>query len=196
MNLVHIKEAVHMPKKIDQPKETILKYAIEILEVEGYEGLNIRALAKKSGVSIGTIYNYFEDKQGLDMYLMLNFWNSYEQLVQRVLTDESQDFYVRLKTVADEMNRFVSIFTNLFAQLFQSRVHGYTEQEKGVKNQMIQRMAATLNAQILKENPALATTSPNSEEIASWIMNSLMMVNHMKSMDYEQLEKFIRKVMA
>lgn len=185
-----------MPKKIDQPKETILKYAREILEIEGYEGLNIRSLAKKSGVSIGTIYNYFEDKQGLDMYLMMDFWNAYEQLVQKTLSDETKDFYVRLQTVAKEMNRFVSLFTNLFAQLFQSRVHGYTEQEKGVKNQMIQRMAITLNAQILKENPALANASPNSEEIAAWIMNSLMMVNHMKSMEYDQLEKFIRKVMA
>lgn len=185
-----------MPKKIEQPKETILKYAREILKTEGYEGLSVRALAKKSGVSIGTIYNYFEDKQGLDMYLMMDFWSEYERWAQQVLSDTSLDFYDRLKKIADEMMRFVNLFKDLFAQLFQSRARGYSDKERGAKNQMIRRMASALNQQILNENPALASASPNSEEIADWIMTSLMMVNHMNSMSYDQLEKFIKKVMA
>lgn len=185
-----------MPKKIDQPKETIIKYARQILEQEGYDGLNIRVLAKQSGVSIGTIYNYFEDKKGLDMYLMMDFWQEYELLVQQILQDSEMDFYFKLRKMATEMERFVTMFTALFSQLFQSRHRGYSEQERGVKSQMIRRMAATLNEEILKENPKLKNSSPNSVEISDWIMTSLMMVNHMKSMNYEQLEVFIKKVMA
>lgn len=185
-----------MPKKIVQPKETILKYAREILETEGYEALNVRNLAKCSGVSVGTIYNYFEDKRVLDMYVMTAFWSEYEQLVQTILTDDSRDFYGKLRKIESEMNHFVTLFRDLFSQVMQNKNHTYSEKERSTKNQMIKRMSLMLEREILKENPDLATGTPNPEDIADWIMNSMMMINHMKGMNYPQLEKFIKKMMA
>ena len=185
-----------MPKKIVQPKETILKYAREILENEGYEALNVRNLAKCSGVSVGTIYNYFEDKKVLDMYIMTAFWSEYELLVQTILADDSKDFYKKLQEIESEMNRFVAIFRDLFSQAMQSRNNAYSEKERSTKNQMIKRMSLMLEREILRENPKLANETPNAEDIADWIMNSMMMINHMKGMNYPQLEKFIKKMMA
>lgn len=185
-----------MPKKIDQPKETIIKVAREILADEGYDGLSIRNLAKRSGVSIGTIYNYFEDKKVLDMFVMAAFWQEYELKVQVIFKQSNVGFYDKLNEVEAEMNRFISSFRDLFSQVFQSRKHSYSEREQDVKNQMIKRMSKLLEEEIIKENPNLSTSSPNAEEISNWILTSMMMVNHMKGMTYSELEKFIKKIMV
>ena len=51
-----------MPKLIEDPKNQILEQARTILEKEGCAKLNIRQIAKLSGISVGTVYNYFPTK--------------------------------------------------------------------------------------------------------------------------------------
>lgn len=43
----------------------ILEKASEMFEIHGFEDLKISALAKEVGVSVGTIYAYFDSKEGL-----------------------------------------------------------------------------------------------------------------------------------
>lgn len=185
-----------MPKKIDQPKETIIKIAKEILENEGYSELSIRNLAKRSGVSIGTIYNYFQDKKVLDMVLMTEFWTEYEYKVEKICRSNEHNFYDKIREIDLEMRSFIEQFKELFAQVFESRNYTYSQEEKGVKMQMLGRMANSLEQAILLENPTLSDASPNAKEIADWILNSLMMVSHLKTMSYDSLEKFIVKMMV
>lgn len=185
-----------MPKKIDQPKETIIKIAKEILENEGYAALNIRNLAQRSGVSIGTIYNYFQDKKVLDMVLMTEFWTEFEYSVERICNSKDQNFYDKMSQIDLEMRHFIEQFKELFAQVMENRNYTYSPEEKGVKMQMLSRMANSLEQAVLLENPALSESSPNAKEIADWILNSLMMVSHLKSMSYDSLEKFIKKMMV
>lgn len=49
-----------MPQKIELP-EVILKKAKDIILSKGFEELNIRDIAKKTGCSIGTIYNHYKN---------------------------------------------------------------------------------------------------------------------------------------
>jgi AcrR family transcriptional regulator len=45
--------------------DAIVEAAAQILERRGTEGLNTNAVAERAGVSIGTLYQYFADKQAL-----------------------------------------------------------------------------------------------------------------------------------
>jgi len=62
-------------KKIRKPvqnrsiekKDRIIQVAYELLNEEGYNAVSIRKIAKAAGVSIGTIYSYFQDKR--DIYI-------------------------------------------------------------------------------------------------------------------------------
>jgi len=45
--------------------EAIVEAAAQILERRGAEGFNTNAVAERAGVSIGTLYQYFADKQAL-----------------------------------------------------------------------------------------------------------------------------------
>lgn len=64
-----------MPKIIKDPKEKILKVSLKELETKGYEKLSMREIAKKSGIGLGTIYNYFDDKLSIVAALVSIDWN-------------------------------------------------------------------------------------------------------------------------
>jgi len=49
----------------DVKRELILEEAAKLFESIGYESLKVSDLAKKVGVSVGTIYGMFESKEGL-----------------------------------------------------------------------------------------------------------------------------------
>lgn len=52
--------------KIEQKKqltnEAILKNAIELFQSDGYDKTSMRAIAQKSGIAVGTLYNYYQTK--------------------------------------------------------------------------------------------------------------------------------------
>lgn len=49
-------------KVMTSSKEEILQKSRELIATEGLQSFNIRSLAKKCDLSIGSIYNYFENK--------------------------------------------------------------------------------------------------------------------------------------
>lgn len=52
-------------QKGEQTRALILNAALELLEEHGYERTTMRAIAKKSGVSLGNAYHYFRSKEQL-----------------------------------------------------------------------------------------------------------------------------------
>ena len=63
-----------MPKLIKNAKETILREAKDLILTEGISNLNMRAIAERSGVAAGTLYNYFPSKEHLVASIMLEDW--------------------------------------------------------------------------------------------------------------------------
>ena len=63
-----------MKKKDDKLRETILSVARDFVEQEGIDNLNIRSLAKQSGVASGTVYNYFSSKEEILLALTKDYW--------------------------------------------------------------------------------------------------------------------------
>jgi len=64
----------------------ILEKAAEMFEAEGFVEMKVSLLAKEVGVSVGTIYTYFDSKEGL-----------YSAWVQREIEDAHQLFSVLMK---------------------------------------------------------------------------------------------------
>jgi AcrR family transcriptional regulator len=70
-----------MPKAIKGAHEAILSAASRLLAAEGYDRLNMRAIAVESGVATGTIYNYYKAKDEIVFALMQHEW---EELLPRL----------------------------------------------------------------------------------------------------------------
>lgn len=64
-----------MPKLIKNAKETILREAKDLILTEGVSNFNMRAVAERSGVAAGTLYNYFPSKEHLIASIMLEDWH-------------------------------------------------------------------------------------------------------------------------
>ncbi len=69
-----------MRKKIIT-NELLQAYAIEIIKTEGLEACSMRNLAKKAGIAVGTLYNYYDSHQKL---LADVFNSSWEQTIKRL----------------------------------------------------------------------------------------------------------------
>ncbi|WP_406243725.1 TetR/AcrR family transcriptional regulator [Tissierella carlieri] len=54
-------------------REIILSEAKDIAMKEGISNINIRAVAKNSGIAIGTVYNYFPSKGDLLVAIIEDF---------------------------------------------------------------------------------------------------------------------------
>lgn len=61
-NCYHKKTFDNIPA---EKRERILTVATKEFAEKGFEGTNINIIAKKAGVSVGSLYKYFDNKQGL-----------------------------------------------------------------------------------------------------------------------------------
>lgn len=85
-----------MPKKtffnlpIDK-KQKIIDAAYDLFIENDYKDVNIRSIAKKAGISIGSFYQYFDDKDDLYLYLIAEIekkvYDKYKKEAGRFLTD-------------------------------------------------------------------------------------------------------------
>jgi AcrR family transcriptional regulator len=53
--------------------EAVLEATLQVLRKEGMGGLNTTKVAQRAGVSVGTLYQYFPDKQSLVMALTVDY---------------------------------------------------------------------------------------------------------------------------
>ncbi|MDY6903450.1 MAG: TetR/AcrR family transcriptional regulator [Thermodesulfobacteriota bacterium] len=59
-------------KEIEMRQQLIVQKAEEIFQQEGHEAVTIRNVAEKVGVSPGTIYTYFKDKDEVLLHVLIN----------------------------------------------------------------------------------------------------------------------------
>lgn len=72
MNIVHI-EVINMNTVVTS-KEEILKASRRLIQQQGWSAVNIRSVAAACGVSVGSIYNYFDSKADLVAATIESVW--------------------------------------------------------------------------------------------------------------------------
>jgi AcrR family transcriptional regulator len=78
----------------------ILEASARILESDGVRGLNTNAIATKAGVSIGSPYQYFPNKDAIVLALIDTFENAFHETVVKAVQDENgKELKPRLRLV-------------------------------------------------------------------------------------------------
>ena len=67
--------------------DVVLEAAAQVLEATGEAGFNTNAVAERAGVSIGTLYRYFPDKQAILRALALRETEAYRGRMAAALED-------------------------------------------------------------------------------------------------------------
>jgi AcrR family transcriptional regulator len=83
-----------MSHKIENARENLLKNGREALISGGYDNLNIKALAARCGMAVGTFYQYFQNKDALVMQLV---YESCELIPEKVGGISSNDWPLKEK---------------------------------------------------------------------------------------------------
>lgn len=94
-------------------KEKLLQTAREIVFEEGVEKLNIRYLAQKCKIAVGSVYNYFPSKSELVAAVMEEFWKTifHDDLCT---VPEKMPFPEFFKMVYDRIHKHLENFRSVF----------------------------------------------------------------------------------
>ena len=108
-----------MPKIIDGAQESILQSAKRILFEQGYTAFTIRAVATDCAMAVGTIYNYFPNKNVLIANIMAEDWfAALHTMDERIAA--GTDLKTGLQVIYDEIAAFACIYESVWDQFNQS----------------------------------------------------------------------------
>ena len=63
-----------MPKVIKDVEETIFEAASELFGEQGYKNTDMKQIAQKSGIAVGTLYTYYSNKKALFLTVFKKSW--------------------------------------------------------------------------------------------------------------------------
>ncbi|MBU5437349.1 TetR/AcrR family transcriptional regulator [Tissierella sp. MSJ-40] len=78
-----------MPKIIDNIEEIIFQCAEKLFYAKGYDKVNMRSIAKECNIAVGTLYNYYPNKNDLYMSIVTNSWEQTFEKLDLILNNES-----------------------------------------------------------------------------------------------------------
>jgi AcrR family transcriptional regulator len=120
MNIVHehcsYKGSIQMPKIIENIREVILENGKQMLLEGKYSEFNLRTLAKKCGLGLGTFYNYFSSKEDLAFRIFMNDWDKTLNLVDD-LKNKNLTFKEKLFQINQSLERFLGQYIKVFREI-------------------------------------------------------------------------------
>lgn len=75
----------------------VLEAAVRVLETHGARHFTMARVAERAGVSVGSLYQYFPNKEAILFRLQSDEWQTTTDRLERILTDGSQPPADRLK---------------------------------------------------------------------------------------------------
>lgn len=70
-------------------REEIMRVSRKIVSEKGLPALNMRTLAKECGIALGTLYNYYSDKDELVVAAIESVW---QDILEKVRWTAGSDF--------------------------------------------------------------------------------------------------------
>jgi AcrR family transcriptional regulator len=77
--------------------EAIHEAALQVLTEVGYDRLTTTRVAERAGVSVGTLYQYYADKQSLARALVLDYLALIERALRSVLDEGERDLRAQVR---------------------------------------------------------------------------------------------------
>ncbi len=88
-----------------EKRDRILSVAIKEFADNGFENTSIQQIAKKAGISVGSVYKYFENKETLFSMVVHEGMSSLENLLMS-LADSSEDILVKAEKIIRELLKY------------------------------------------------------------------------------------------
>ncbi len=103
-----------MPKILTNSEKKLLEAARNIIKTNGVDDLSMKRLAQKTDMAVGTIYNYFPDKNAILIRLVVEEWHNLETHLLASF-DSLSSFSDGIHLLYDEFNGFSQKLQPLFS---------------------------------------------------------------------------------
>lgn len=154
-------------KKHYTTKEKLLEICKECAKEKGINGFGMRDVAHASGLALGTIYNYFTDKETMIIETLLSIWKDFISCIPN--TESFHDYLERIINIVDDIESTYPNFINNHPrhitdskidkakELMTKELQGIKEQIISVLNQDKMIRSDVFNSILTKENLARFT---------------------------------------
>lgn len=199
MNNVHIdmKEGFIIPKINKDLKAVILNSSKEIAIQQGISKLNIRIVAKKSGIAIGTIYNYYPKKSNLIIAVIEDFWSeAFTTLNKKNQVDN--DFFKKIQVM------YYSLFDNVknFKENWLEQLSILNNSEKAIGKQKENeyfKMAYEYIANLIDEDENIKkniyTSTLTKEKITEFIFDNMLLLLKKEEKNIDFFIDILKKIL-
>lgn len=102
-----------MPKIIENLESKLIEEAKRQIEESGYSAMTIRSVAKRCGVGVGTVYNYYPSKDDLLASFMLRDWQQCVAAIKAV-SDYSESVSPVLRCIYDQLRAYAQRHQAIF----------------------------------------------------------------------------------
>lgn len=173
-----------MPKILENIRETILAKGKEMLIEENYNNFNIRKLAKNCEIGLGTLYNYFDNKEVLVYHIFLSDWESTMKLCDK-LKEEKIPIREKLKMIYISLETFVSQYLRVFWEMSDSSEtrcphNHYLELHKKIKELIL-----------AEQNIGNINTNTDIDKLSYFIMSNMLNNIKFKHLTFDEMMNYI-----
>jgi AcrR family transcriptional regulator len=81
----HVATLVSDPRLVEERRGQIVRAAVSLFSAQGYYTTTIQQIAREAGVSTGSVYQYFRDKDDILLLALMLVLDSYEHEIPRQL---------------------------------------------------------------------------------------------------------------
>lgn len=179
-------------------KENILCSAKEIALEQGITKINIRAVAKKSGIAIGSVYNYYPKKDDLLVAVVEDFWSeALEKVDFKNIGDKN--FYEKIQEIYDNLYEY---FHN-FKENWLEQLSLLNEQEKKLGRKKENEYFAKICTMIISLMDSDENISNKvweggitKEKTAEFIFDNMVLMFKKDESDSEFFIAILKKIMS
>ena len=181
-----------MRRKDERLRETMLECTRAIVAEQGIEAVNIRLLAQKAGISTGTVYNYFADKEEILLALTEDYWN-------KAMTEMAQGLsQSNFCTQLGEIYRFLNDRISHSAGVLMHSLRPVETAGRGSMHKMLGTLRTFLYEKLLEDGdirPDAWDDSFTPERFAGFILVNLLTLLRSSEPDIELLISLVHRTL-
>jgi AcrR family transcriptional regulator len=161
----------HLPA---EKQARVFRAAGEEFALRGFDAAKMSAIAQAAGVSVGSLYQYFENKQALYLAVMQGSIAEMEELLT-TLSHEEEDILIKAERIIREIQRF-SRKEQLLIKLYQGATAQNDPALAARLAAEIESVTARIYRQAIREAQAIGDIRPDIDaDFAAYMLNSLFM---------------------
>jgi len=175
-----------MPKIIEDLKTNILKESKKLLIANGYNKLSMRSVASSCEIAVGTLYNYFPNKESLVVHIFREDWIVVSTQIDSLIYID-RDCKEKFRQIYNLLSSFSNTYLSTFYEMANKKNSSKCI-ESDKFEPIYQKVSELIDYEKSKNN---IINVVDSKILAEFIVSNLLYLNRNKYISFDDLYKLL-----